>query len=431
MAEDKKFTAEQREFVEAMKKAVLADVEATMGTKAAAQIEKNVNDALEKMKLAEKINELSELSKWKVTATEEIEKYKKNQEWIDKQIAKGEVVEVRPEGNPFKKAMADAMMAAKDKISGYNKTRTALSFELKTVGNIGSGNFSVSGTPAFVHGSALWEPGRKPYEMQHIRDLLRVVPAPDGQDTFVIRDAGGEGGPDTVAPGGTKPQSDRDWVKTIVPYTKIAHYFKVPEEYLQDIAWLQDEIVAVGVEDLLLKEDILLLTNSAVGEFKGLDQTFNSTAFSAPASLAGMFTGSITANNWDVLVAAWTQLRLIPGMATGVLANPADYARMILTKDLNGSYPFGAPNQVIPNLFGAPIVAHTAVTSDKFFVGDFTKVKVAVKNPLTVRFYDQNEDDAIKNLVTILLEERISMAADRADRIIYGDFSDARTALES
>ena len=48
-----------------------------------------------------------------------------------------------------------------------------------------------------------------------------------------------------------------------------------------------------------------------------------------------------------------------------------------------------------------------------------------------MRFYDQNEDDAIYNMVTVVIEERVTMAADRADRIIYGDFSDGRTELES
>jgi HK97 family phage major capsid protein len=303
---------------------------------------------------------------------------------------------------------------------------------MKVVGDIGANsNISVSGTPAFMPGPGLWEPGRKPYEVRHVRELMRVVPQPAGMDTYVIRDQGGEGGPTSVAAGAAKPQSDRDWVKTIVPITKIAHYYKVPEEYLADISWMQDEITGVGVEELLVKEDQLILTNNAGGEFLGLNQTLNSTAYSTPGSLSGIFTGSIEANNYDVLVAAWTQLRVLKSFATGVLLHPQDYAAMILTKDTTGNYPFGAPNQSIPNLFGAPIVAHTAVTSDKFFLGDFSKVKVGVRAGLTVRFYDQNEDDAITNMVTVVIEERITMAADRADRVIYGDFSDAQTALES
>jgi hypothetical protein len=62
-------------------------------------------------------------------------------------------------------------------------------------------------------------------------------------------------------------------------------------------------------------------------------------------------------------------------------------------------------------------------------LGDFSKVRVAQRAGVSVRFYDQNEDDAIKNMVTVVIEERVAVVADRADRLIYGDFSDARTAL--
>jgi len=192
---------------------------------------------------------------------------------------------------------------------------------------------------------------------------------------------------------------------------------------------MQDEITGVGVEELLALEDSLMLTASASStQFAGLNQSFNSTAFSAPASLAALINA---ANNYDVLVAAWTQLRNLKSVATGVLLHPSDYASMVLTKDSQNNYVFGAPNQVIPNLFGAPIVPHTAVTSDKYFLGDFSKVRVGVRAGLSVRIFDQDQDDAIKNLVTIVIEERVTMAADRADRIIYGDFSTDAAALET
>lgn len=425
MAEKKAFTPEE----EAYFKDALADVESKMGTKAAKQIEDQLKLAIDAYR-KDDLKAVSELQQFKADAEKTMAE---NQKWIDEQIKKEKKIEVIGSGN-IGMAMQKAFEDQKDSITGYTKNgRRAVSFELKTVGNIGANsNISVSGTPAFYPGPGLWEPGRKPYEIRHIREFLRVVNQPSGMDTFVIRDGGGEGGPTSVAAGSVKPQSDRDWVKTMVPITKIAHYYKVPEEYLKDIPWMQDEITGVGIEELLVKEDSMILTNSTGGEFLGLNQTLNSTAYSTPTALADIFTGANRdANNYDVLVSAWTQLRLLKSYATGVFLNPADYAVMILEKDLNNNYVFGAPNQSIPNLFGAPIIPHTSVTTDKFFLGDFSKVKVGVRDGLSVRFYDQNEDDAIKNLVTVVIEERITMAADRVDRVIYGDFSDAQTELES
>jgi len=421
MSEKKGFTPEEMEAL----KGALSEVESKMGTRAADQIKGHLEVA--EKKLAEKYEgELSDLKKFKVDAEKAMAE---NQKWIDEQIANAKKLEVKT-GNSITKAFEEN----KDKLANYSKNRTPIAFEIKDVGNIGANsNLSVSGTPAFQHGSALWEPGRKGYEVRHIRDLCRVVPAPIGQDTYVVRDNGGEGAPTSVGAGAAKPQSDRDWVKTVVPYTKIAHFYKVPEEYLQDIAWMQSEISGVGVEELLALEDTKLLTNNAGGEFLGLNQTFNSTAYSAPSGLSGIFTGTIEANNYDVMVAAWTQLRNTnpSSIANAVLLHPTQYAALVLTKDADGNYVFGAPSQIIPNLFGTLIVPHTSVSGDKFYLGDFTKVKMAVRTPLSVRFFDQDQDDAIKNLVTVVIEERISMAADRADRIIYGDFSDAQTGLES
>ena len=420
MSEKKGFSPEEQ----AELKAALTEVESKMGTKAAEQIEGHLKAAEAKLE-AKYATEIGELKQFKTKAEADAAA---NQKALDELIAKGQRHEVKAD-TTVSGALGKAMEEKKDALANYTKNRQAISFELKTVGNIGANsNISVSGTPAFQPGGALFEPGRKPYEVSHIRDIVSVRNLPAGMDAYVIRDGGGEGAPTSVAAGAAKPQSDRDWVKTIVPITKIAHYYKVPEEYLMDIPWMQSEISGVGVEELMYLEDTKFLTNSAGGEFLGLNQTFNSTAFSAPASLSGSI---FDANNYDALVAAWTQLRVLKSNATGVLLNPIDYAAMILTKDTNGMYVFGAPNQNIPNLFGSPIIPHTTVTSDKYFLGDFTKLVVGQRAGLSVRFYDQNEDDAIKNLVTVVIEERITFAADRNDRVIYGDFSDNKASLHS
>ena len=420
MSEKKGFSPEEQ----AELKAALTEVESKMGTKAAEQIEGHLKAAEAKLE-AKYATEISELKQFKTKAEADAEA---NQKALDKLIAEGQRHEVKAD-TTVSGAIGKAMEEKKEALANYTKNRQAISFELKAVGNIGANsNISVSGTPAFQPGGALFEPGRKPYEVSHIRDIVSVRNLPAGMDAYVIRDGGGEGGPTSVAAGASKPQSDRDWVKTIVPITKIAHYYKVPEEYLMDIPWMQSEISGVGVEELMYLEDTKFLTNSAGGEFLGLNQTFNSTAFSAPASLSGSI---FDANNYDALVAAWTQLRVLKSNATGSLLNPIDYAAMILTKDANGMYVFGAPNQSIPNLFGAPIIPHTTVTSDKYFLGDFSKLVVGQRAGLSVRFYDQNEDDAIKNLVTVVIEERITFAADRNDRVIYGDFSDNKASLNS
>lgn len=404
-------------------KEVLGQIETEHGTKRAKETKEAIDAAVKPV-----ADEVEGIKAFRVKTEEDIKKISEAQ---DKIIAQSKTIKLNAtDPDSFKSLLAKEMEAKKDAFANYKKNREAISFEMKTVGNIGANsNLSVSGTPAFQHGSALSQPGRTPYELRHIRDLgLRVVPMGAMQDTFVVRDAAGEGAPTAVAAGAAKPQSDRDWVKTVVPITKLAHYYKVPEEYLDDIGWMQDEITGVGVEELLALEDSKILTaSSSSTQFAGLNQTFNSTAFDISSS--SLYNSVASANNWDALVAAWTQLRVLKSYATGAILHPYDYALMVLAKaSTAGQYQFGTN---LTDVLGATIMPHTAVTSDKFFLGDFTKVKIGVRKPLSVRIFDQDQDDAIKNLVTIVIEERITMAADRADRIIYGDFSYSRGQLDT
>ena len=365
---------------------------------------------------------IEDIKQWQVKKDEAD---KKNQEALDSLIANGQKRDTK--SATFNDALGEALEQKKEDLKSYGKKRNQINIDIKTVGDMGSGNLTTSGTETFA-GNTFLGVGRKPYNVAHIRDILSVQPITT-DSAYVIRDSGGEGGPTAVQMGAAKPQTDRDYVKLIAPVTKIAHYFKIPEEMLSDNSWLQNEISGIGLEELLAKEDDLILNQvGGAGLFAGLTTATNSTAWAAPGSLA---LGIDQANNYDVLVAGWTQARNAKVSPNYILCHPSDYARMVLSKATTGEYVFGAPNVSIPNVFGIPIIPHTAMTSDKFLIGDFSKVKLGQREGVSVRLYDQNEDDAIKNMVTVVIEERITVVAGRADYLYYGDFSDSRTALET
>ena len=365
---------------------------------------------------------IEDIKQWQVKKDEAD---KKNQEALDSLIANGQKRDTK--SATFNDALGEALEQKKEDLKSYGKKRNQINIDIKTVGDMGSGNLTTSGTETFA-GNTFLGVGRKPYNVAHIRDILSVQPITT-DSAYVIRDSGGEGGPTAVQMGAAKPQTDRDYVKLIAPVTKIAHYFKIPEEMLSDNSWLQNEISGIGLEELLAKEDDLILNQvGAAGLFAGLTTATNSTAWAAPGSLA---LGIDQANNYDVLVAGWTQARNAKVSPNYILCHPSDYARMVLSKATTGEYVFGAPNVSIPNVFGIPIIPHTAMTSDKFLIGDFSKVKLGQREGVSVRLYDQNEDDAIKNMVTVVIEERVTVVAGRADYLYYGDFSDSRTALET
>ncbi|MBA3651987.1 MAG: phage major capsid protein, partial [Chthoniobacterales bacterium] len=220
-----------------------------------------------------------------------------------------------------------------------------------------------------------------------------------------------------VAEGGTKPESTYAFqMRTIVAKT-IAHWVPASVQILEDAPQLADVIDTELRYGLALREDAQLLSGDGVGEnLDGL--VANATTFVAPFDPAGADT------MLDTIALAILQGALADFAPSGVIMHPSDWMRIRLLKDADGKYLLGDPGaQVTPMLFGLPVVPTTAMTIDKFLVGDF---------PAAATLYDRWEprvevstehaDFFVKNLVAIRAEERIALAIKQAGALIFGDF---------
>ncbi len=300
-----------------------------------------------------------------------------------------------------------------------------LEIESKAVGNMGSsanltGSYFVQ--PTVVPGVQL-----KMYETVHMRNILPTG-STNSNVVRYVRDNGGEGGPAMVAEAGTKPQIDRDLEILDANVRKIATYFRVPEEMIDDIPYLQSFLVEIGIEEVMIVEDDQILYGDGTGQ--NLSGLFtNATAFSAGGSSVN------TPNNFDVLLAAKKQGRLLKTNPTVAMVSPEDFFDMITTKDDNKNYLFlgggnGIEVQGILRGRGLPtIVEHTSVEQGDFLIIDPRNAAIFDRTGTSVRFYDQDQDNAIKNLITIVIEKRLALPIFRTDGIIKGTFEAAKTAL--
>ena len=404
-----------------------------------ADIEKQVKEWKEKMKEQdEQIKKAAALEKNITDLTSTVTVLKdaadKNQEAVDKLIASQKQISLAGNVESFKDMLAEGLKTKADALKNYNANgRTPVSINIdkggdmvqKVVGDIGSANFTISGTQTFAGPTMLPGVARIAYPQTRMRDIFGTTPVTT-DSVSVIRGVAGEGGPTGVAAGALKPQSDADWVKVIIPITKIAHHYNIPEEWLEDVSWLSDDITQTGVAELIKLENQKIVSNVTANEFTGLVQ--NSTAYAAPTGLANAIA---SANNYDVLVAAQTQLRNGNRDANVIFTDNDDFAKMILTKASTGEYVFGAPNMSIPNVFGVPIYpVNVTALAGKFIVGDRNYATVAVRSGISVRFFDQHANNAIYNMVTVVIEERLALVVKRTDAFIYGDFASARTRLD-
>lgn len=301
------------------------------------------------------------------------------------------------------------------------------SFEINTkaVGNMGSstnltGSYFVQ--PTVVPGVIL-----QPFNQSHMRDVLNVG-STDSNVIRYVRDNGGEGGPAMTAEGATKPQMDRDLQIYDANVRKLATYLRVPEEMIEDIPYLTSFLTNIGTQEVLAVEDTQILYGDGTGQnLSGIANSGNFTAYAAGTSVVD------TPNNYDVLASAVKQMRVAKRMPTVHLVNPLDYFAMISTKDSTHNYVLqGGGNGLIPaTAGGVPIVQMNQVAAGDFITLDKNAAQIFFRSNISVRFYEQDQDNAIKNLVTIVIEERLALAIYYVTGIIKGTFAAAITDLTS
>jgi len=140
-----------------------------------------------------------------------------------------------------------------------------------------------------------------------------------------------------------------------------------------------------------------------------------------------------SANNSDVIRVAIAQIANANFQANYILVNPEDAAAMELTKTSTGeyTYPMFVPTMDgVTRLKGLPIVENPGVPVGDFYVGDFTKANLRIREEMNVQVGYVN-DDFTKNLVTVLCETRAAafVKSNHYGAIVKGNFTIAKAAL--
>lgn len=292
---------------------------------------------------------------------------------------------------------------------------------------ITSSNFTAAGTPGVITPVRL--PGiiTQPERPEHVRDFIATATT-NSNSIVYVRESSYTDGAAVTGEGALKPNSSLNLETKRADVTKIATYFKVSEEMLSDIPALLGYISARGTAKVLLVEDAQLMNGSGTG------LNINGIRTQASAFTGGSLAGTIeAANNMDVLRASIAQIRAIEYQPTAVMMNPADVAAMELSKDAENRYLLPTLLTGTQPLIGRlPIVENTILAPGTFLVGDFQMgAQVFYREGISIRVYDQNEDDAIKNLVTIVIEERLALCVYRPEAFVKGTFATAKALLET
>ena len=213
-----------------------------------------------------------------------------------------------------------------------------------------------------------------------------------------------EGVPAVTAESAKKPQNSTSFEGITLALSKIAAYIKETDEILYDAPFLASEVQNALIYQIGKIEDGAIV--GAIAGTSGIGVAEYDT--SAKETLA------------DGILAAILGIKADSAYdASVVLVNPADLLALLSAKDLNGQYigggyftgAYGNGQYTMPtSIWGVPVFASSDITSGEAIVAAREAVKVWKKGGVDVRLFEQNEDDAIYNRVTLVGEERMACA---------------------
>lgn len=255
-----------------------------------------------------------------------------------------------------------------------------------------------------------------PNRRMTVRDLL-TQGRMDGGALEYVKETGFTNSAAPTAEAGKKPESTMKFDLVSTTAKVIAHFVKASRQILDDASQLASYIDGRLRYGLSYVEEGQLLNGDGTGQ-NLLGIIPQATAFAAPFDPAGTETGI------DNIRLAMLQATLAEYPSSGIVMHPSDWARIELLKDTTGRYLIGNPQGVIgATLWGLPVVQTQAIAVDKFLTGAFQLgAQIFDRWQARVEVATENEDDFVKNLVTILAEERLALAVYRPEAFVYGDF---------
>ncbi|NUE66965.1 phage major capsid protein [Snodgrassella sp. ESL0253] len=260
-----------------------------------------------------------------------------------------------------------------------------------------------------------------PEQRLMVRDLL--TPGNTDSDMIIVpREEFFENKADVVPEGQIKPESHLNYVQETVPVVTIAHWLKATRQILSDASGLQSMIDGRLRYGLKLKEEQQLLNGTGGGaQIAGLIP--NATKFQNESNVKDF-------TIIDQLRLAMLQVVLSGYSATGHVLNPVQWAEIEMAKDDIGRYVIGNPQgQAIPTLWGQPVVATPSMKQGEFLTGAFKMgAQIFDRWDMGINIAFNNEDDFIRNMVTILCEERLALAIYRKDAFVTGKLQGVQPA---
>jgi HK97 family phage major capsid protein len=308
-----------------------------------------------------------------------------------------------------------AERAAEDIKKGWNGS-TSGKVDVKSFSKaLGSGTGSASALVQAQRNPGILMPGLRRLT---IRDLLAQGRTTSNAIEYV-RENVFTNGAAPVAEGALKPETQLTFTKETANVKTIAHWIQAARQIMDDAPMLESYVNGRLLFGLDLVEEGQLLNGDGTGDnLLGLNQV------ASAYDVALNATGDTRA---DQIAHAIFQTSESEFEASGLILNPRDWHSIALLKDGDGRYIFGGPAAFAAKvMWGLPVVATKAQAQGTFTVGGFDLAsQIWDRMDATIEVSNQDRDNFIKNMLTILCEERLAVTHYRPTAIIKGTFTPA------
>lgn len=304
----------------------------------------------------------------------------------------------------FNDVISKAIEENSDQLKSFGKGKK-VDITMKAVGDMFTTNFA--GT-SYANITTDYRRAVLPIPVERIwmSDVLPSGTTESG-NIWYPRHTGGEGGSapwQMTNPATPKPQQDFDFDGVNTPVEWIAGYVKVPRAMLDDVPWLQSFVRANMLLSLKKAENNQILNgNGTTPQLKGI------------IPQASAYNGAYSVPVERIIDAGYGQVNEAEGSANLAMLHPRDAVAIILNK-ASGSGEYDLPPGTIGfvnnrlTIAGMSVVQTKEITRGNFLVGDNMASQFVTRLSPELRVFEENEDDAKKNLIMFRIEERAALA---------------------
>jgi hypothetical protein len=253
-----------------------------------------------------------------------------------------------------------------------------------------------------------------PAQRTTIRSLLNVVNT-SAPSIEYVRESGFASGAAVVAEGALKPESVLDLTVQTAPVVTVATWVLASKQILSDMTQLTNYIDQRLRLAITIAEELQLLGGTGIAP-NLLGLLVAGTPYVSPFTYA-------TPTKLDVLRLACAQLQDSDFTPNGIVLHPNDMAAISLLKSTEGTY-LAEPSSIgVPTLWGLPVVVTRSMPANTFMVADFMMAATLFDREATVLELGYANDDFLRNLVRLRVEERISLAIQMPTAVVHGAFA--------